>query len=365
MQLPFIWLLSTFLILSSCLLSSCKKTDDEEDKDKEETLTAEADVEDPGESVVPADACPLKRGMWVWDFENVVVDLPNQDKLLAMSQEASVTDLYVFLMRGDYLSKEGAIRAFISKFSAAGIRVWGLEGYRAYFSDASGPAALYAAADALIAYNNRVPVNERFVGFHNDMEPQDGQGNFPKTFHNDIKDSALDRNGGGVWRATAAEDREKLLEDWLIIEETLKDKLQSVGLLSGAAMPSWTDEYYGENVSVTYKGVRQGVMEAMMGIVDEYVIMSYNTSPRYVADRIKGELSYADTLPLLSRPKVYGAIETHAGVGNTVSYADTPLKMSRARALRDALSITYLSKQHASFCGIALHDWVGWQSLNP
>lgn len=365
MRISFIWLLTALLIFSLSLSSSCKKKDEEKEEDEDVDVLTEADVEDPGDSVVPADACQLKRGMWVWDFENVVVDRANQDKLLLMSQEASVTDLYVFLMRGDYLAKEEAIRYFISKFSAAGIRVWGLEGYRAYFSDASGPAALYSAADALIAYNNRVPVNERFIGFHNDMEPQDGQGNFPASFHNDIKDSALDRNGGGVWQTTQAEDREKLLEDWLTIEETLKDKMQTAGLLLGAAMPSWTDEYYGENVSVTYKGIHQGVMEAMMGIVDEYVIMSYNTSPRYVADRIRGELTYADTIPLATRPKVYGAIETHAGVGNTVSYADTPNKTSRARALRDALSITYLSKQHASFCGIALHDWLGWQSLNP
>ncbi|RYZ53234.1 MAG: hypothetical protein EOP07_18175, partial [Proteobacteria bacterium] len=176
MRISFIWLLSTLFSLSMLFSSSCKKKDEEEE-DKENEIT-EADVEDPGESVVPADACQLKRGLWVWDFEDVLIDLPNQDKLLVMSQEASVTDLYVFLMRGDYLAKEEQIRAFISKFSAAGIRVWGLEGYRAYFSDASGPAALYAAADALIAYNQRVPVNERFVGFHNDMEPQDGQGNF-------------------------------------------------------------------------------------------------------------------------------------------------------------------------------------------
>jgi len=269
------------------------------------------------------------------------------------------------LVPSDYDNRRGLIGAFIEKMGNAGIHVWGLEGWRGYFDDSYGPEEFYTVVDSLIEYNEAVPANQRFVGFQADMEPQDGQGHFPPTFHNNIPDSELSTTGGGVWFDTEAEDREMLMRDWLDITRDVKDRLISAGLQLGAAMPSWTDDYYGEPVMVTYEGSREEVGRHMMNIVDDYNIMSYNTNLNNVVNRVIGEITYANSLPASLRPKVRAAIETHKGVGSGISFGDTPGKDSRTVVddFMDELDATLGG--NPSYCGVNVHDWVGYLELKP
>lgn len=315
---------------------------------------------------LPPSACVQGRGMWLWSTKSLLNNPAEQTSLVTLGTAVKVTDVFAYLGTGDYSGQEVGLRAFISKLKAAGIRVWGLEGYRGYFSDTYGPAELYATVDAMIAYNSRVSANEKFYGFQTDMEPQDGQGNeAPTSFHNGLADSALSTTAGGVWYSSQAQDREMLMRDWLQIHATIKGKLKTAGYKFSAAMPSWTDEYYGEEVKVTFNGIKQGVMKHQMGILDEYVVMSYNTNPTNAANRILGEATYADTLPLTSRPKVYGGLETNVGVGSGISYGDTAGKNTRTVVVQDMTTIGNTLKSHPSFCGMSIHDWDGWRDLAP
>jgi hypothetical protein len=159
--------------------------------------------------------------------------------------------------------------------------------------------------------------------------------------------------------------------DWITIHQTLSTKMRDAGLKYGAAMSHWIDDYYGEEVKATHKGVRQGVMKHIMPLLDEYIVMSHNTSPTNAANRLLdatntffiGELHYANTLPLATRPRIRAALETHAGVGATVSYGDHATKNSRAAVLADIEIIKGILGGHASFGVIDIHDWVGWRDL--
>jgi hypothetical protein len=306
------------------------------------------------------------RGMWLWKTVELLGNLEEQDQFIAASRCAQITDIFAYLRASDYLNHDASLRAFNVKLNAAGIQIWGLEGYRGYFSDAYGPAQLYAAIDSLIAFNTRVAPEERFSGFHADMEPQDGQeAEFRPSFHNDLPDTSLNATGGGVWYSSEVWDREMLMEDWLQIYTNIKGKTKAANIRFGAAMPSWTDDYYGTPVLATFAGKRQGITQHIMDIVDDYVVMSYNTNPKNAANRILNKLIYADSLPATTRPRVYGAMETHTGVGLGVSYGDTIGKNTKATVLSDIEKIDALLKPHPSYSGMALHDWSGWKGLNP
>ena len=308
--------------------------------------------------------CKGTRGMWVWDFGQTLASEATQEELISSSSRSGITDLFVYLGPRDYVTKKDLLKAFNSKASKVGLKIWGLDGWRGFFADAQGPKGLYDSADALIAFNSQVAANERFHGFHSDMEPQGGQGaEFPNSFHDELKDSQLNTQSGGVWQLTQALDREMLLRNWLDIHAEIKSRMQKAGLLLGAAMPSWVDDYFGEEVKVTYKGKREGVHKAMMEIVDDYLIMSYRTDVTRVYDIIKGELTYADSLPAAKRPRIYAGLETHKNVGAAVSYGDKAGNDSRSHVLAEIGRIHELAKAHPSLCGVNIHDWVGWRGL--
>jgi hypothetical protein len=306
------------------------------------------------------------RGLWVWSSAQVLGSSAEINRLVEESVVADVTDVYLFLVADNYIKKMADIRYFIGQLSRVGIRAWGLEGYRGYFSDAHGPSNLYKAVDNLIAYNSKVNIDERFFGFHSDMEPQDGQGGgYPNTFHNDLPDSKLNRSGGGVWYSSQSQDREMLMRDWLTIHSVIKNVTSDNGLRFGASMPGWTDNYYGEEIACTFNGVRRGVMKHMMDIVDEYAVMSYNTNPVNAANRVIGELEYADTLAPDRRPRVFAGVETHQNVGATISYGDHATKNSKSAVLIDIEEIDSLLGKYKSYEGTNIHDWVGWRALKP
>lgn len=313
-------------------------------------------------AAAPAAAAERPRGMWVWRGVELVRDARAQRGLLAAAARAGVTDLYLYLPAGAYRSERARLAAFLRRMGAQGIAVWGLDGCRCYFRDADGPGGLLATVDAMVAYNARAGTKARFVGFQTDNEPQDQDG-YPATFHNGKRDSALSRTDGGVWQASEALDREMLLRDWLSTQRAVDARLRRAGLRSGAAMVSFTEDYYGEPLSVTFAGKRTSAGRHMMAFVDDYVVMTYNTDPRNAAGRAAAQAAYASTLPPARRPRVFASIETNAGVGAGVSYGDTPGKQSKAVALADMAAIARILKRHAAFAGVSIHSWEGWRVL--
>ena len=315
-------------------------------------------------TVSSASAAQRMRGMWVWNAPDVIQSQSLQSQFKTLVISSGISDLFLCLGAADYSAHQNELRAFNSSMRSVGIRTWGLDGSRAYFSDEKGPANLYASVDALIRFNQRVAPTERFVGFQADMEPQD-QKSFKPTFHNDFSDSKLSTTGGGVWYATQALDREMLMRDWLTIHQTISQRLKRQHLLFGAALVFWTSNFHGSEVQVTFNGVRQCVMKFMMDFLTDYIVMTYNTDPKNAASRLLPQLIYADTLPANRRPRVYGSMETNVGVGQFVSYGDTPPKNNRTSVMADLVTIESILSSHPSFSGMSLEDWTGWSKLSP
>ncbi|HEX8610621.1 MAG TPA: peptidase inhibitor family I36 protein [Telluria sp.] len=315
----------------------------------------------PSSTPVDAKFCHM-RGLWVWNTRDVLPEGLQNQEFVRTVRDLGVTDVFLYLTAGDYTASRGALRILVSDLKAAGISSWGLDGSRGYFSDVEGPTRLYASVDALVTYNKSVLPQEQFAGFQSDMEPQD-QGGFPSTFHNGIRDDQLNSSAGGVWRSSQALDREMLLRDWLAIHNTCRNKLTAAGLKFSAAMPFWTEDYYGAPVMVSYGGTRETVGQQMMKIVHDYVIMSYNTNPDNAASRVAAQARMASELPFEKRPRISGAVETHLGVDVNVSYADTPGKNSRRVVLEDIDHILSTLGSHRAFGGFSVHDWEGWRTL--
>lgn len=300
------------------------------------------------------------RGMWVWSGSGLIRDRAEQSHLLQEAARIGVTDLYLYIPTADYRTQRNGLQAFLRRAARHDVAVWGLDGCRCYFHDADGPQALYAMVDALISYNVRAAADARFAGFQTDNEPHD-QGGYPASFHNGLADSQLSTSGGGVWQKTEADDREMLLRDWLRIQKTVDARLRRAGLRSSAAMVSYTEDYYGEPLTVTFAGKTTTAGRHMMRYVDDYVIMTYNTDPANAAARAAAQAAYASKLP--SRPRIFASVETNTGVGDTISYGDTPGKQSKTVVLRDIAAIAQRLRRHAAFAGVGIHSWEGWKVL--
>ncbi len=310
------------------------------------TLTFVTTSADPGEKNRQL------RAMWVWSTRTIAMNDVERMKFLDGIAAAKITDVFLFLRADDYTAIEPALRKLLVKLRQLGIHAWGMEGWRGYFSDVEGPVGLYRAADAMIVFNQRNAV--RFIGFHSDIEFHDDQADGKIRFHNGLAESKL--------TPTQHADRDGILTEWLSMHATLSSKARAANITYSAAIPSWLDDYEGEPLTAIHEGARKDLMHHLMLIVQDYVIMSYNTNPANVIRRISSELTYADSLRE-RHPRILFGMETHAGAGVHVSYADTPPKNSKAAVLADYNVISRAAAAHSSFAGGAIHDWEGWQAL--
>lgn len=303
----------------------------------------------------------LRRGLWVWDTATVLGDLDEENILLNEAVNSGVTDLYLYSPLPYFGTYATEMRAFIARAGQIGIRCWGLDGYRSWFSDGDGPARLYETIDAAIAFNAGGTASQRLAGFHIDQEPADlTVDDIPfTTFHNGVKSSSLSTTpASGVWKDTEALDREYLMRDWIEQHVECRARLNAAGYLLGTALPTWFDDYFGEPVTCTYGGVTQNVFLHLSANADDIVIMNYSTNPLNQIGRISGELA-------MSLAPMATAIEAHTGPGSGVSYGDTTGKQSKAAALADLATVRARYANYPRFKGDAIHDWVGWKALSP
>jgi hypothetical protein len=259
-----------------------------------------------------------------------------------------LTDAYLFIRAAEYSSQDDGLTTLLGAMRKIGVRAWGMEGWRGYFSDGVGPAELYAAVDALVGYNDRHDL--KFAGFHSDIEPHDGQDAGENRFINGIAESQLTQ--------TQLSSRDEILTEWLGIHEALLAKTTAAGIEYGAAIASWVDDYYGEPLHATFRGVRKPLLEHLFAVVPQYVVMSYSTSPSKVVNVVQGELRSASG----ARRVMFG-LETHAGPGANISYADTPGKNKRSQVLSDLKTIEGHLAAYPSYLGWSIHDWEGWLQL--
>ena len=270
-----------------------------------------------------------------------------------------ISDVFLSVGINGYTNSQQPLQSLLGRLHAANINPWGLDGSRSYLSDAKGPGVLFNGVDKLIAYNKASASNQQFYGFQTDIEMNDISG-YKSTFHNDLADSKLDATGGGVWKSSQLEDRRALGADWLSTHATLKTKLGSNGIKLGAAISNWLDDYWGEPVSTTYNGVNQDLFKHITSIVDEIHIMSYNTNPKSVVDRVANKLEY---LSSNSKVKACAGLEMNSGNGENVGYGDADGKNSMSALNVDIQTLESTLQKYSGFSGICIHDYDGFMAL--
>ena len=78
------------------------------------------------------------RAIWVWKT-SALYDTPERLNFVKAATAAGLTDAYLFLRASDYTQNEAQLKVLLSALTKAGVRVWGMEGWRGYFSDAVRP----------------------------------------------------------------------------------------------------------------------------------------------------------------------------------------------------------------------------------
>lgn len=328
-------------------------------------------------------ATTYQKSLWVWNTTDVIGVTIEENRLLNECNASSITDLYLYLQSGTVTTNQVAFQNFIEKCTCKNIRVWGMDGWRGYFSDQCGPGGFYKVINTVISYNSKSTAKQQFFGFAGDNEfvYQDASGDCVSpsksdAFHYGSTDAGLSKTAGsGFWKSTAQQDRDSLCTDWvkqshdaafLCHQAGLQYSIAVYGWITGTSYSHASMGFQNTPLYAYYKGEKKELYKALMDYVDEYVIMSYHTNvANKVALMCKDPLSYANTLPAATRPRILSAIETFCGVDQYVSYCDTPPQNNKSSANYGiSQHISYLGGNE-SYSGVGIHDWVGWKDLSP
>ena len=292
----------------------------------------------------------------MWTTDSLLGNDQQTQTFIANCKQYNIGNVFLY-MSPSYYSQQAQLQTLLGALNANQINPWGLDGARFYLSDEQGPAKLLNGIDNLVAYNKQVPKNQQFFGFQTDIEFETPTGQQP-TFHDKLGDAQLSTTDGGVWKATAAQDRQALGADWLNTHDLIKSKLSAIGVALGAAIPYWYDDYYGSPINTTYKGVDQDLFRHISNIVDQVHIMSYNTDPSYIVDRVSNKLQYLSSLNVKSCASV------EAGKDEVdVSYASTTGKDNKLAMITDIGVLASKLSQYSAFNGICIHDYDGFVAL--
>ena len=302
------------------------------------------------------------RGMWIWNTLDLLSSPSQTDQLVIAAHQINITDVYLYVAPKMYSQYAQGLADLNSKVQASGVRVWALDGDRAYFESDDGQEVFMDGLRNLISFNDQqTDLCARFHGFQADIEPQDTSGDHKLPFNNGIPESQL----SSEQRIT----RDIVLHKWVNVHTRAANFLHSYDMAFGAAMPFWLHDYEGEPITLPWPNgpkLRRCVMDLIMPLVDEYVAMSYNTDPANAAGRAAEQARYASSLIQTGGhiPRVLGSLETAKGVGANISYGDTPGKESKLAVLVDLEKIEGILEKYPAFSGMAIHHWAAWEKLS-
>ncbi|OQN97247.1 hypothetical protein B0A48_16789 [Cryoendolithus antarcticus] len=287
------------------------------------------------------------RGMWMWNTASLFNNPEQIGVFRTEAKRINITDVYVYIAPTWWLTRGSEIADLTSALHVGGTRVWALDGDADYIDVPTATATLKQSIYDLVAFNENADPDAQFYGY------QGGR------FHNGIAESRLD--------ADQQLSRDTLLRKWIDTLSWASRSVRTNGMQFGAALPFWLHDYEGESLTVpsTPSADRVSVMNLLMPILDEYVVMSYDTDSAIAASRVVQQAAYASQRLQegQSMPRVLGAVEVGTGVGSGVSYGDTPGKGSKAVVLRDIESITQSLRLYPAFRGMAIHHWQAWNEL--
>lgn len=240
-------------------------------------------IQPPPQRVGPAPPAiaQIRRASWLWETRRFLNNPSKQKEMLQFLKQQGFDAVFVQIPHNPRnLLKQApkplpttAWRSFLARLHQHKIRVYALDGFKKYALP-QWHARVLEWVDRVIDYNKKVGPNERFDGFHFDIEPY-------------LLSS--------VWTSR----RQWLASNYLHLLARIKQVAHQNQMPLGVDIPFWFDEqdpYSKSGFKITYKGKAKPLNEHVIDLVDRVGIMDYRTAV-YGADGViahaLGELAYA------------------------------------------------------------------------
>jgi hypothetical protein len=233
---------------------------------------------------------PLKKALWLWETEKIVVDPEEQRKLIAFCKTQGIKDLFLQIPyeakkkkeKWEILWDSSKVRKLIAGLHGVGIIVHALDG-DPRFALKEWHGRVIATIQSIIQYNQKVTPQECFDGIRYDIEPY------------------LLPNFAGA-------RKEVVLKQYLSLLKASRSLAKQANLTFGVDIPFWLDnrnQFFEPATEVEGRPMS----ELIIDIVDNIGIMDYRTQA-YGADGViahaYSELQYAAK----RNKKVFVGLET-------------------------------------------------------
>lgn len=259
---------------------------------------------------------------WIWDAK---LAASGSEPVLSFAKRHNVRWIYLQI---DPQIDPNQYRSFIEKARLSGIEVHALDGDPSWAAG-NGPTHIERLTEWVRSFNEAAPAESRFSGIHVDIEPY----NLP------------------AWET---EQRQELIDGWLAAMDRFAQLTAGwEGIETGADLPFWL-----EQIPVTSEQGAPSVLEWMIAKLDHVTIMAYRdraTGSGGIVDAVKDEIRIADKLS----KRVIVAVETNAVSPGYTTFHGKGADYMRHQLLR----VHRLLRRHASYCGIAVHDYAAWSRL--
>lgn len=285
----------------------------------------------------------LTQGMWVWHESDFNTDQA-QEQLLDFCERFGFNRIFVQIHADDQaptytIRYPKELTRLVAQATERGIAVEALDGAHDMAYKQHQPTTL-AMLDALIDLNQSMPVGQRFVGIHYDIEPYVGD----------------------EWKASQ-QSRDAVMLDLLTFYQLARQKLNDRGsdMTLACDIPMWYDAKTkpDDHCTVTFNGETKNLHQHIQDLCDFIGIMSYRQhalGSNSVTEHIANELAYAQSIG----KQVFAGLET-------VELKDTPQITFFGKTPDDLWKQHALLKQHhanhPAFGGVFIHSYCGLRHL--
>ncbi len=240
---------------------------------------------------------PIVSGMWVW-HEETYQTVEQRARLLKFCRDHQFNHLDVSVQiekkdgRASVVDPD-ELTDLLTRAAEAKVSICALRGSQRMFFETNYPATL-AELQAIIEFNNRLPVGLRFTGVKYDVEPHT---------------LAEWRQGGPI--------REKIMRDYLGCLERIRETLVSEAKAApriklSVDIPFW---WHKPDLKVEFGGQTKPFSQHIQDLTDSVTLMSYRRDPEEVKRIVESEREYAvkigkQVLPGLLHSKAHNPADT-------------------------------------------------------
>ena len=200
----------------------------------------------------------IENSFWVWKTTSILGNSHETQRFLTFVENHGFKHIFLQIP-GDAVDSQidqgiglraQHLRPLLAALNKMNIKVYALDGSKDYALREKHQTVLNIMRK-VIRYNQQSRPEERFHGFHWDIEPY-----ILKGFH--------------------SRRQSRILQDYIDIHTQMSELSHQAGMEIGVSLPFWYDS--GKLDEVKFKGKQRNVLEAMLELMDHIAIMAYRTT---------------------------------------------------------------------------------------